>query len=107
MTPISLQLDADCLRVEWPDAVHSIPATTLRTTCRCAECQYLERAGTLPTVAPGVTLCDATPVGNYGLQLHFSDGHRRGIYPWVHLRALAEQMKASVGVQASIEQVTT
>jgi DUF971 family protein len=28
-------------------------------------------------------------VGSVGLQLFFSDGHERGIYPWPYLYALA------------------
>jgi DUF971 family protein len=29
------------------------------------------------------------PVGNYGVQPHFSDGHQSGIFDWVYLYWLA------------------
>jgi DUF971 family protein len=37
----------------------------------------------------GVNLAAAEPVGQYALNLRFSDGHERGIYPWALLRELA------------------
>ncbi len=30
------------------------------------------------------------PSGNYGLQIHFDDGHNTGIYSWAYLKDLAE-----------------
>jgi DUF971 family protein len=35
-----------------------------------------------------VALFVARALGHYALQLVFSDGHERGIYPWALLRAL-------------------
>ena len=37
----------------------------------------------------GVRITDVQAVGNYGLNLAFSDGQDRGIYPWAYLRQLA------------------
>ncbi len=36
----------------------------------------------------GVTKLD--PVGNYAIQIHFSDGHNTGIYSWDYLNELGE-----------------
>jgi DUF971 family protein len=33
------------------------------------------------------------PTG-YGVQLVFSDGHARGIFPWAYLASLAQRMPA-------------
>jgi len=38
-----------------------------------------------------VTITDIKPVGNYALQLVFSDGHDTGIYSWTYLRELCAQ----------------
>ena len=35
-----------------------------------------------------VTLNKVEPVGNYAVQLHFSDGHNTGIYSWDYLHEL-------------------
>jgi len=32
-----------------------------------------------------VSIEDISPVGNYAIKLHFSDGHDSGIYSWTHL----------------------
>jgi DUF971 family protein len=90
MTPRSLQLDGAALRVEWAGAAaHILPAALLRRHCRCAQCRRIVRDGGLPQAAEGLRLLDASAVGSYAVQLHFSDGHERGIYPWAYLRELA------------------
>jgi DUF971 family protein len=40
-------------------------------------------------VDPEVTLLKAEPLGTTALQLFFSDGHERGIYPWTYLKQIA------------------
>jgi DUF971 family protein len=49
----------------------------------------LRRAGEDVAVDATVRLADIEPVGAYGLNLTFSDGHRRGIYPYEMLATLA------------------
>lgn len=88
MSPLSLHLEASGLQIEWPDARHTLPAAQLRSNCRCAECQRLVLTGTPQAPADALQLVGATPIGQYAIQLHFSDGHQRGIYPWPHLRQI-------------------
>lgn len=81
--PEAVELRPAALRLQWPDGAAELPATRLRALCRCGGCRAR---------APGeaaVSLVDAAPAGAYGLQLIFSDGHDRGIYPWAWLRELA------------------
>ena len=89
MTPDNLEIDPSRLRVHWPDRSAVLSANRLRVHCRCADCVKLRRAGRPVAGAQAVSLTDATPVGSYGVQLHFDDGHERGIYPWSLLRELA------------------
>ena len=88
--PSEIKLDARGLDVHWDDTTFRLEAAHLRSHCRCAGCKQLALQGT--PVIPGVDiqLANASPVGGYGLQLHFSDGHERGIYPWAYLYELAE-----------------
>ncbi|HSD37429.1 MAG TPA: DUF971 domain-containing protein [Rhodocyclaceae bacterium] len=60
----------------------------LRSACRCAECTALQRRGGCIDAA-GVALKSIEPVGSHALNLHFSDGHSRGIYPLPYLVELA------------------
>jgi DUF971 family protein len=61
----------------------------LRAACRCAGCEHARRGGDATAVDSAVRLQRVSPIGEFGLQLHFSDGHERGIYPWPYLRELA------------------
>jgi DUF971 family protein len=45
-------------------------------------------------VEADLRLAAAEPIGNYALRLFFSDGHDRGIYPWIYLRELADEQAA-------------
>ena len=88
--PSAIALDPQGLDVHWGDAKFRLAAVHLRSQCRCAACKQLALQSTPVIAEPGVQLTDATPVGSYAVQLHFSDGHERGIYPWSYLRELAE-----------------
>jgi DUF971 family protein len=90
------RLDAtpDCrhLIVEWEGgATTKLPADMLRREARDA---YSQRArldhGEIP-VAPDLTITSLVQVGRAGVNVHFSDGHERAIYPFVYLRELSNQ----------------
>lgn len=66
----------------------------LRAGCRCSACTAARRAGAENADDAGVVLERIEPVGTYGVQLVFSDGHDRGIYPWQLLQELAERQAA-------------
>lgn len=78
------------LQIDWADDTHSfLPHALLRASCRCAQCEQLRRHGQLLETDPTIELVMLNPVGEHGLNLRFSDGHDRGIYPWSFLRGLA------------------
>ena len=85
--PEAVDLAPAALRLQWPDGAAELPAARLRAVCRCGNCRARGEASDEP-----VHLVDAVPVGRYALNLVFSDGHDRGIYPWVWLRELADDM---------------
>lgn len=62
----------------------------LRASCPCADCKVLRAAGGDGDAGDDVQLADIRPVGAYGVQFVFSDGHDRGIFPWVFLKELLE-----------------
>jgi DUF971 family protein len=65
-------------------------SSKLRRACRCAQCEYIRRTGgELAPPTARVEIEDVQPMG-YGIQIAFSDGHRRGIYPWEYLATLAD-----------------
>jgi len=74
----------------------------LRENCPCATCnderlkkESLGEASPafassplLPMFKPKARAQSATPVGQYAIQLSFSDGHSTGIYSYDHLRSI-------------------
>ncbi|MDM0037696.1 gamma-butyrobetaine hydroxylase-like domain-containing protein [Variovorax sp. J22G21] len=84
----------------WADGARHVAAyQLLRSSCPCADCKALRAArpdddATQPQPTAGLCVTDIQPVGAYGVQFAFSDGHDRGIFPWVFLRALLEQPHA-------------
>ena len=79
------------VELRWPDgSITVVTHNRLRSSCRCAHCHAVQVRTRQPLSAlRGVKLLQFEPVGMYGLRLFFSDGHSRGIYPWVYLRELA------------------
>jgi DUF971 family protein len=79
------------LELTWQDgSVSALPHALLRSACKCAACeQRFRSSGERVAALPGTRIADIRPVGDKGLNLVFSDGHGRGIYPWAHLREIA------------------
>ena len=82
----------------------------LRDQCPCALCND-ERAkgkkigGTtgaspLPMFKPKVTAKGASAMGNYAVQIQFSDGHSTGIYSFEHLREICPCSRCALDFRA-------
>ena len=79
------------LELRWQDgSAHDVPHGLLRARCRCGGCEALRRRdGRDPEAPDTIRLQAILPVGDKALNLVFSDGHGRGIYPWAYLREIA------------------
>lgn len=93
MTPQDISLKENNLLIQWQDSEHTIPVPVLRAACRCKDCRLEFLWGNTPEVAADIRITGIEPVGSYGVQLKYSDGHERGIYPWVYLRELSSTRK--------------
>ena len=87
--------DDHALVVTWPGAAPmTIPAKALRDGCPCAGCveeftgRKLLDASTIPDDIRPVAI---NAVGNYAIQIEWSDGHGTGMYTWATLRAIGER----------------
>lgn len=75
--------------VRWSAAdTQTLSYQRLRVACPCAKCRAARIQGYISLVDADVELIAMNPMG-YGLQMVFSDGHDRGIYPWSYLRELS------------------
>jgi DUF971 family protein len=97
VTPVELRLEpaGKALIIAWDDGLRArLSARFLRSNCRSAGAVRLAMAG-LP-VDPAVCITGMQLVGIYALNLAFSDGQDRGIYPWIYLRDLAQEADSTV-----------
>ncbi|RXG84773.1 DUF971 domain-containing protein [Bradyrhizobium zhanjiangense] len=69
------------------DETISLPAETLRLSCKCAHCTRARFDDRFPKAFPGIAITEIGDLG-YGLNISFSDGHNRGIYPKPYLLSL-------------------
>ncbi|MHB8754145.1 MAG: gamma-butyrobetaine hydroxylase-like domain-containing protein [Candidatus Acidiferrales bacterium] len=87
--------------ITWSDAHTShYDFSYLREHCPCATCkeghdkkpaaaaETTISSATLPLFKPKVTARAAAAVGNYAVQIEFTDGHATGIYSFGHLREI-------------------
>lgn len=72
------------VRFVWDDDTEDVwGARELRLRCTCANCQSEvtgERILDPSTVPEDLTIKDMHLTGNYGVGIHFSDGHSTGIF---------------------------
>jgi DUF971 family protein len=66
----------------------TLTAEKLRSACKCAHCTRARIDERFPKSFPGIAIVALGDLG-YGLNISFSDGHDRGIYPKAYLLDLA------------------
>lgn len=80
--------DSGQLLIDW-DRPKRFSHAQLRQACPCSHCRAARLRGQSPWYAPDVRL-ERLVLQGYGVQMIFSDGHDRGIYPWDYLQQMAE-----------------
>jgi DUF971 family protein len=86
---VGLSGQRDALVLSYADGrTELIAAARLRLACRCASCVRARVDGVFPNSFDAVTIGTISAVGEYGINVRFSDGHDRGIYPWTYLVTL-------------------
>ena len=77
------------LEIEWDDGVvGALPYRILRQRCPCAECRQQRRAEGVPVVSDELQISAVVALGPAAVNVRFSDGHARGIFPFAYLREL-------------------
>jgi DUF971 family protein len=70
------------------DSNITLTAEQLRIACKCAHCTRARIDQRFPQNFPGIAIVAVNDLG-YGLNIGFSDGHNRGIFPKSYLLTLA------------------
>jgi DUF971 family protein len=78
------------VRFVWDEGDEDVwRARDLRIACTCANCQSEatgERLLDPKSVPEDISVADMHLVGNYGVGIHFSDGHTTGIFRFRNLK---------------------
>lgn len=100
LQPLELRLQPQALAISWSDGrTQILGARVLRQACRCAECVAARRAGRIPDLDPDLSIADLQPFGPGAVNLRFSDGHGRGIFPFPYLASLGADTPSQDGVR--------
>jgi DUF971 family protein len=96
-TNIAISDNLDFLDLTTAQGEIRLSAERLRAACKCAHCVRARIDGVFRERFDGIALVQVSPIGDYAINLAFSDGHARGIYPWGYLLALNEPEVAGQG----------
>jgi len=88
-TAYSLTRELDGLDLTMQGEQVRIAAGRLRAGCKCAHCVRARIDGVFPERFDGIAIVQVAPIGDYAINIGFSDGHARGIYPWGYLVELS------------------
>ncbi len=94
MLPTELRVtdEGATLEILWDDgARQALSAALLRRESRGSSEVRTRADGGTVAVADDIAMIGVDPVGRYAINIKFSDGHDRGIYPWSMLRGLENQ----------------
>jgi DUF971 family protein len=89
---IRLTPDRRSLLIDWGGGQpEQASAAALRESCRASRSVRAQIGGWAIPAPADLTIVDVRPVGHYAINLVFSDGHDRGIYPWRYLKEISRQ----------------
>lgn len=87
---VNIAEDGSCIDIQWHSGEHNfLNARKLWRDCPSAHAR--RRRLDHPDIEPDASLriVSVAPIGLYAINIAFSDGHDRGIYPWSLLRQFA------------------
>lgn len=91
-TEITLPPDKRRLLVSWPDGiVQMLSARLLRSMSKSAASERARLTEDEQEFAADLTIDSVETVGTYAVNIQFSDGYNRGIYPWAMIREACEE----------------
>ena len=100
----SVRVEGGAVVVRWREGGEDrLGFEYLRNHCPCATCVDEwsgERRSLTLLLSTAFAPKRLVPVGNYGVQIHWNDGHETGIYSHQLLRRLARQQETPAGTPA-------
>ena len=101
---VTVSADGRGLVLQWPGGAEThIAAALLWAQCPSAQGRRRRLDGTQLDPPRDLAIVAVNRIGNYAINIAFSDGHDRGVYPWALLAAFAQSQRAADYVQPSPE----
>jgi DUF971 family protein len=93
---IVLRDSGQTLIIDWPTGrSDSLSAARLWTDCPSSRARRQRIDGEERAAPAGLRITGVAPIGLYAVNIAFSDGHDRGIYPWSFLDRLGARLHAA------------
>ena len=91
---VNIVEDGNSPAIEWQSGKHDL-LDARQLWHNCPSAQARRRRMDHPSLEPAddLRIVSVTPIGLYAINIAFSDGHARGIYPWPLLRQFAAKPK--------------
>ena len=93
-TKLKLQAGRDALELHYGEQHYVLSAEYLRVYSPSAEVRGHGGDGVLQYGKRSVAIKQIKAVGNYAVQIAFSDGHQTGLYSWDYLHELAHNQQS-------------
>ena len=98
MRPADIQIVGTELAIKWEDNTESyLQLALIREKCPCAGCKgetdvmgHVHKGPAQTVTSAGTRMVRFSPVGGYGIQPVWGDGHGTGIYSYDYLKRLAD-----------------
>ena len=91
MAPVEIKIiqNGQAILVSWPDGrSQQIPALTLRSKSRSARSLSQRIKNEQDNFEINLTIENVSMVGSYAINVKFSDGYDKGVFPWNMLREI-------------------
>lgn len=93
---VNIAEDGRSLNIGWRSGEHNVFGVH-QLWRNCPSAHAKRRRMDDPHLEPNddLRIVSVTPIGLYAINIGFSDGHARGIYPWPFLKQLTKKTAAS------------
>ena len=84
--------DGTAIELTWQGRpARTVTAAVLWEQCPSAVARRARLDGRRWLAPAGIRIAALTAIGHYAVNIEFSDGHDRGVYPWEYLAGIADR----------------
>ena len=107
--PKTIEFDQNYLSITWDDGqLCKYALSHLRRECPCAHCQKSQATFSQQQIAAFdvIQALKWEPIGHYAMRIHWSDGHRNGLYTFDYLWDLRQKAEAYYAAHPPLDETS-